>query len=243
MTMRGRTFAAGTGLLVAGLVIAGFGNSKPTITEAKAAAATRAVMAGQASALPKLTLTLTKTSITVGGSKQSGATNVVSTATGLKEPLAILFLLKPTVSYADVEKFLKTKGAAKDPNTTAKYGSIVFDAEAPPGKANATQTYLQAGHYLALIPQEGKGPTPYTKFTVTAATSPAALPRPEATIRSIEFAFRGPKTLHDGELVGFENAGFLVHMDIAAPVANMNAAKEAVKDLLAGKKKKRPSKS
>jgi len=72
---------------------------------------------------------------------------------------------------------------------------------------------------------------------VTAAAAPVALPAPEATIRSIEFGFKGPSTLHDGELVRFENEGFLVHMDVAAPVKNMKAAKELVKDLLAGKEK------
>ena len=74
-------------------------------------------------------------------------------------------------------------------------------------------------------------------FVVSAAKAPVGLPTPEATIRSIEFAFRGPSTLHDGELVRFENEGFLVHMDIAAPVKNMKAARQVVRDLLAGKEK------
>jgi hypothetical protein len=60
------------------------------------------------------------------------------------------------------------------------------------------------------------------------------LPTPAATIRAIDFAFRGPSTLKDGELVGFENEGFVVHMDIAFPVKNLKAAKKAVKALLAG---------
>jgi hypothetical protein len=72
---------------------------------------------------------------------------------------------------------------------------------------------------------------------VTTAAAPVALPTPEATIRSIEFGFRGPSTLHDGELVRFENEGYLVHMDVAAPVKNTNAAKQVIKDLLAGKEK------
>ena len=72
---------------------------------------------------------------------------------------------------------------------------------------------------------------------MTAAAAPVALPTPEATIRSIEFGFHGPSTLHDGELVRFENEGYLVHMDVAAPVKNMKAAKQAIKDLLAGKEK------
>src|SRR5664280_967313 len=177
--------------------------------------ATSLVAAGsaQASTLPTLTLTLSKSSIADGGSTQSGAVNVVSTASGLKEPSAILFLLKPGVSVAEVESAMKS-GVGKDPNNTSKYGSIVFDTEVPPGKSSEAQTNLQPGQYLALIPGEGKGSEAHTAFTVVAAKSPATLPTPQATIRSIEFGFRGPKTLHDGEVVRFENEGFLVHMDV-----------------------------
>jgi hypothetical protein len=60
------------------------------------------------------------------------------------------------------------------------------------------------------------------------------LPKAAATIRSIEFGFKGPSTLHDGELVAFENEGFLVHMNFALPVKNMGAARALVKDLRAG---------
>jgi hypothetical protein len=76
-----------------------------------------------------------------------------------------------------------------------------------------------------------------TSFTVKAAASPAVLPTPKATIRTIEFGFSGPSTLHVGELVRFENEGFLVHMDIALQVKNLKAAKQLVKLLLAGKEK------
>ncbi len=182
-----------------------------------------------------LTLTLTKTSITVGGSTQSGGVNVVTSVTGVKEATAILFLLKPGVTFEDVENAKKSSGSAgKDPNITSKYGSIVFSAEASPAHSSEAETYLQPGQYVALIPGEGKGSTAHETFTVTAAASPVALPTPQATVRSIEFGFRGPSTLHDGEIVRFENEGFLVHMDIAVPAKSKKAAKEIVKDLLAG---------
>jgi hypothetical protein len=200
--------------------------------------ATSLVAAGsvQASTLPTLTLTITKSSIAVGGSTQSGAVNVVSTATGVKEATAILFLMKPGVAVAEVEGAIKS-GAGKDPNKASKYGSIVFDAEATPGQSSEVQTRLQPGQYLALAGAGEGGPKIKEAFTVTAATSPAVLPTPQATIRTIEFAFRGPSTLHDGELVRFENEGFLVHMNLAAPVKNMNAAKRAIKLLRAGNEK------
>ena len=99
----------------------------------------------QASTLPTLTLTLTKTSITVGGATQSGAVNVVTTGhAASRKGRAILFLLKPGATVAEVETALKN-GAGKDPNKASKYGTIVFDEEASPGKTNEAQTYLQPG--------------------------------------------------------------------------------------------------
>jgi len=187
-------------------------------------------------ALPTLTLTLTKTSITVSGSTQSGAVNVVTTATGVKEGLAVLFLLKPGATVAELEAALKS-GAGKDPNKATKYGSIVFDVETGSGHTSEAQTYLQPGNYVALGGEGEGGPKLKEAFTVTAAASPAALPTPEATIRSIEFGFRGPSTLHDGEVVRFENEGYLVHMDLLVQVKNHSAAKKVVKDLLTGKEK------
>jgi hypothetical protein len=187
--------------------------------------------------LPTLSLTLTKTSITVAGATQSGAVNVVSKATGTKEATAILFLLKPGVSMAEVNSFLASK-EAKDPNGSSKYGTIVFDAEVNPGQPSEAQTSLQAGQYLALIGEGEGGPKVKTTFTVSASPSPATLPAPEATIRSIEFGFRGPSTLHDGELVRFENEGYLVHMDVVVPTKSRKTAKELAKALLTGKEKR-----
>ena len=196
------------------------------------------VGSAQATTLPTLTLTLTKSSITVGGSEQSGGVNVVSTATGTKEAGVILFLLKPGVSPAEVYAFIESKSkASKDPSNSIKYGSIVFDAEVTSGKTREAQTTLQPGQYVALL-NEGEGPGKvHTSFTVTAAKSPASLPTPQATIRTIDFGFRGPSTLHDGELVRFENEGFLVHMDFAFPVKSRKSAKKVVNALLSGKEK------
>jgi hypothetical protein len=208
------------------------------VTASVLLAAGGTLTAGSAAAaptLPTLSLTATASSITVSGATQSGAVNVVSTATGLKEAGVLLFLLKPGATFEVVEAAIQK--AHGDTNVTSKYGSIVFDAEVSSGQTNETQTYLQPGQYVAVVPGEGKGSRAHANFTVTASAAPVALPAPEATIRSIEFGFQGPSTLHDGELVRFENEGFLVHMDVAAPVKNMKAAKQLVKDLLAGKEK------
>jgi hypothetical protein len=194
------------------------------------------VSSARASTLPTLTLSINASSVTVGGTLQSGAVNVVSTATGVKEAGAILFLLKPGVSVAEVYAYLDIKGK-KDINSASKYGSLVFDTEVESGHSTEAQTNLQPGQYLSLVAQGQGPPKTRTSFTVTAAKSPAILPTPQATVGTIEFGFRGPSTLHVGELVRFENEGFLVHMDAALQVKNMKAAKQVVKLLLAGKDK------
>jgi len=188
----------------------------------------------QASALPTLTLTITKSSITVGGTTQAGGVNVV--ATGVEEERAVLFLLKPGVTFGEVETAVKRAGG-HDFDATDKYGSIVFDTEVygRSGKSIERQVYLQPGQYVALV--ERNRANRHTMFTVTAAASPVALPAPQATIRLIDFGFRGPTTLRDGEIVRFENEGHLVHMDAALPVKSEKAATQVVKDLLAGKEK------
>lgn len=191
-----------------------------------------------ASALPTLSVAVTPTSITLGAPPQSGAVNVITTATGkVKEGSMILFLLKPGVSVAEVISFLSEKKHAKDPNYADKFGSLVLDEEASAGVTNEAQTYLQPGQYLALASANEGPPTIHTPFTVAASKAPVALPAPEATIRSIEFGFRGPSTIHHGELVRFENEGFLVHMDAAAQVKNMSAARKLVQALHSGNEK------
>ena len=190
-----------------------------------------------AATLPDVTVAVTPTSATVGGALESGAVNIAVSDTGVKEANVVVFQIKPGVTLAEVEAFAKSKKAAHDPNTTVKYGSIVFDVEANPGKATEAATVLEAGEYVVLVGEGEKPVQLRTHFTVKASKAPAALPAPAATEKTIEFAFRGPTTLHDGELVLFENEGFLVHMDIAFPVKNVAAAKTAVKDLLSGNEK------
>jgi hypothetical protein len=193
-------------------------------------------LAGSAqAALPTVTVSVSASSVTVGGALQSGAVNVASTSTK-KETEVILFAVKPGVSVAEVEAFVKSN-KQKDPNNADKYGTIAFDVEANPGATTEAQTDLVAGQYIVLTGEGEKPVAIRTTFTVAPAASPAAMPTPEATVRSIEFAFRGPTTLHDGELVRFENEGFLVHMDIAFPVKSRAVAQQVVRLMLEGKEK------
>jgi hypothetical protein len=190
--------------------------------------------AGAEAALPTVSVSLSPTSITVGGTLQSGAVNVVSTATSGKEPSTSLVLLKPGVSAAEVYALLDANKVGQEPNLVSKYASIVFDGTiTPAGRSTEAQTILQPGQYVAVDAEgEKSSKWPRTSFTVGAATAPAALPAPQATERSIDFAFRGPSTLHEGELVRFENEGWVVHMDLAFPASSKASARKIVIDLL-----------
>ena len=185
----------------------------------------------EAATLPSLNVALTKSSVSVGGSPQAGAVNVVTTGTGAKEAGATIVRLNPGVSSAELLAFANSN-AGHDPNGAGKFGSLVLQVEA----GSEVQTTLAPGQYVAVGEAEGKM-AGNTTFTVAPVASPIDLPTPQATIRSIDFGFRGPAALHRGELVGFENEGFVVHMDIALPAKSHRAAKRLVQALRSDNKK------
>ncbi len=194
--------------------------------------------AAQAATLPTVTATASPTSISVTGALQSGAVNIVSTATGGKEPSVVLIKLNAGVSAAEVFAFLATNKPSQDPNSVGKYGSIVFDAEAGKGKPTEVQTVLAAGQYVALNAEgEKSSKWAHSNFAVADSATPAALPAAQATEKTIEFGFKGPTVLHVGEVVRFENEGYLVHMDLGFAVKSKKAAQQVAKGLLTGHEK------
>jgi hypothetical protein len=182
--------------------------------------------------LPTLTLALNGTSVTVGGTMQSGAVEVVTTVTKEAAGEPLLVLLKPGATFAQASAALAAHHG--DLNALNPYGAVVFDAAAAKGTSSA-QTRLHAGNYVALDAVSSAANPPHAEFTVTAATTPAVLPTPGATVWAIEFGFRGASTLHDGELVRFQNSGYLVHMIDWIRVKNLATANRVKALLRAGK--------
>jgi hypothetical protein len=191
-----------------------------------------AAASSAASGLPTLTLATNGRSITVGGTLQSGAVNVVSTVTKEAQGDPALIRLDPGVSFADARAAVKSHGG--DFNYLDPLGALVFFTTVNKGASNSVQASLQPGNYVALD-ANGSHKDVHALFTVTQAAHPASLPAPKATLQSIEFGFLGPGTLHDGELVRFENSGFLVHMIIALGVKNAKTAAKVATLLKAGK--------
>ncbi len=184
-----------------------------------------------AASLPVVTVAMNGKKISVSGALRSGGVRVVSRVTREPQGDPTFVRLDPGVSFAQFLAALPSIGA--DQNNVDGIGSIVFSVQADKGVSSA-QVRLTPGRYVALD-ISGNGQPPLTTFVITKAAAPATLPRPQAGIFSIEFAFRGPGLLHDGELVRFGNHGFLVHMIVAIRAANAADAREIAVLLRAGK--------
>ena len=174
--------------------------------------------------LPTLTLALNGRSVAVGGPLQSGAVNVVSTVS-VNHTEPVLIRLNPGVPFS---AFAQAGAAISahhgDLNYLGPYGSIAFDVSADKGTTSA-QTTLQPGNYVAVDLSSSNPDPPHTAFEIGQAPHPRSLPRPGATISAIDFAFRGPSKLYDGELVRFQNNGFLVHPVQGIGVRNAKTAR------------------
>lgn len=190
--------------------------------------------------LPTISLAMNGKSITVSGALQSGAVDIRSKTMGEQFASPLFVRLKPGVTPQQFFAFLRSP-QSRDINHVSQVGSIVLDAGAPRGISDV-QTVLRPGQYIAFdaAQQENRPPTtwPRTTFTVTRAAQPVALPTPRATIRIIDFAFRGPATLHNGEVVRVVNNGDVVHMADAFGVPSLETANRVVHLLQAGKDKK-----
>lgn len=197
------------------------------------------VSTAASSRLPTLTLAVNGRSVDVSGALQSGAMNIVASVS-VKHTEPVLIHLNPGVPFSA----LAQAGAAVnahhgDLNYLDPYGSIVFDVSADKGTTIA-QTTLQPGNYLAVDLSSPNPHPPHAAFVIGQAPHPRSLPRPGATISAVDFAFRGPSTLHDGELVRFQNRGFLVHPIQGIGVKNARNATRLTTLLRAANDKEAP---
>jgi hypothetical protein len=191
------------------------------------------------SGLPTLTLHLNGRSVGVSGALQSGAVIVVSRVS-VTHTEPVLIRLNPGVPFS---AFAKAGAAINahhgDLNYLGPYGSIVFDVSAGEGTTSA-QTTLRPGNYLAVDLSSSNPDPPHAAFVIGQAPQPKSLPTPRATISTIDFAFQGPSTLHDGELVRFQNKGFLVHPVQGIGVSNARNARRLIALLRGANDKEAP---
>ena len=157
----------------------------------------------------------------------------MSTVTGAPMGSPAFVRLNPGVTPGQFFAALQHSGG--DPNALNGIGALVMDAQASRG-TSTVEASLAPGQYVALdTTNQNPAKWPVAMFTISPAASPAALPKPSATITAIEFGFRGPGTLRDGQLVRFANGGWLVHMIVAARAGSLAAANQVAHLLLEGK--------
>ena len=206
-----------------------------------AAAITTAVAFGavgtKTGGLPTIAAVTTGSSITVSGELVSGAVDVHTLATGKVSGDAIFVRLNPGVT---ADQFLAVFDSPKfnDPNNIAPYGSIVLDADEGPG-TNDVETILQPGDYVAFDgAADNPAKWPHTTFSIEPSVSPQKLPAAQQWQKSVEFRFRGPGTLHAGQVIRASNAGWLVHMSIGFQVKNRAQGYQVIRLLRAGQDSK-----
>jgi hypothetical protein len=196
--------------------------------------ASQAATAHHRASLPKISVAMNGKKITVSGALQSGGVRIVSTVTREPQGAPIFVRLDPGVTLAQFFALLHSS-AASDPNNLDGTATIVTDAQANKG-TSTIQANLHAGHYVAFDSvRNNPAKWPFATFTIATAAHPATLPAPAATIAAIEFGFRGPGTLHQGDLVRFANHGFLVHMIVYATAASHRQARKVARYLHEGK--------
>jgi plastocyanin len=200
-------------------------------TPAVKTVAMAAAPANPAAALPVMTVTMNGKSISVGGTLKSGAERVVFKVTGEPAGAPTFGRLDPGVSLSQL--FAALPAASQDPNNLYGIAQIVMSTEADKG-TSSVYLNLAPGTYVALDLATSAKTPPLTVFRVSPSHHPAALPKPGATISSIDFGFTGAAKISDGETVQWANAGFVVHMVQGIEAPNLATANKIAADLKAG---------
>jgi hypothetical protein len=182
-----------------------------------------------ASSLPAMTITMTPKTITVRGGEASGAVDITTNVSGESSDSPTMVLLKPGVTLQEFAGVVGKLGDNAPLDAIDPYGTIVYSAAVvAQGKPVSSQVVLAPGTYVVA------GDRAHGVFTVGTSAAPASLPKPAATVTAIDFAYRGARTLRKGELVRFENDGYLIHMFQWARAKNAAAATKAEALLQAG---------
>jgi hypothetical protein len=202
-----------------------------------AAVASAATTGHRSATLPVLHVSETGGTIQIGGTPQSGATEVdfktdLPAKNGNTGATIGLIRLKNGVTPQQFEAGVKPDGS-----NLAKFGSLDTTVDLSKGQTIKIQTILKPAQYVVADLNAPPSSNRHTVMTVAQNPSPAKLPKANATFRMKEYRFVGPKTVKRGSVVRTENTGHQQHMAITLKVKNAKAAKKVEALLRKGKDK------
>jgi hypothetical protein len=188
-----------------------------------------AAVAAAQEAPPTVTVALGKTAVTVTGADalKAGPTRFEFSVADGREQYGELLALKPGKTLEDLDKALP-----KGPAAVLQLGSLEAGVTlmSKSDKRALTAT-LEPGvtYAVAQVTAENPRKWVYSAFTVGQETSTAVGPTPDATVRMVDYGFRGSKTLPRDGIVRFENRGNAPHFVVAFPLRKGADAKAAVR--------------
>jgi hypothetical protein len=191
-----------------------------------------AAVAAAQGAPPTVAVTVGKGVITPqpAGPIAAGPTRFEFTRTGKGDVEAILVTLRPGVSLDQLRKV-----AASD----AALGLIYIEAAAPLSDATpkrALTVDLRANVTYVLVSMAGNS-FAFTELATTGTANGAQAPAPDATIRMVDYGFRGSATLPRNGVIRVSNQGDAFHFALAFPVRKNATNKRVGRALRSGSEK------
>jgi hypothetical protein len=181
---------------------------------------------------PTVKVALAKKSVTLQGVEalKAGPTRFEFSVVDGREQIGELFALAPGNTLEDFQQALpKGPGAVLQLGTLEAGVSLLSKND----KRNVTVNLEKDTTYAMLqVTADDPKKWVYSVFQVGAETSTAVAPEPDATVRFVDFGFRGSSTLPRKGIVRFENRGKAPHFTVAFPLrkgADPKAAVRAIK--------------
>jgi hypothetical protein len=178
---------------------------------------------------PTVEVGLAKASVTLAGAEalKAGPTRFEFAKVDGKAQYGVLFAL---AAGKTVEQF--QKALPKGPGAVLQLGSLEASASlAGADDERAVTVTLKPGVTYAMVQAtaDNGAKWKYKLFTVGQETSTAVGPVPDATVRLVDYGFRGSKQLPRNGVVRFENRGKQPHFTVAFPLRKGVDTKAAVR--------------
>jgi hypothetical protein len=197
-----------------------------------------AAAAGAQDAPPTVKVALSKTAVKLEGAEalKAGPTRFEFTAANGKEQIGELLALAPGKTVDQLREAI-----AKGPAAVLQLGSLEVGVTlAGKDTKRAVTATLKPGVTYAMMQVTADDPAKwvFTAFTVGQETGTAVAPKPDATVKLVDFGFKGSKRLPRKGVVRFENRGRAPHFVVAMPLRKGADPKAAVRAVIKNQEKR-----